>query len=212
MFNSRNRVVKRFLYRNSLVLWSLVLLGGPTRESFAGPQGDPYFGDVHYAATGESDLQVLHVTTDTDIKNPNAFTDIKVRLNRDGEFVGVRQISEVGEVKDFSLHDLKEGALLREEENRKVLVLKGDLDPKGGGKLGLIYLSNGIVRSYGTFSMELYREGNSWKLRKNDRSGRTDFQYMFVGGQWIYDPFNGGWRVIGVKKINVATHELGPKG
>ena len=70
-----------------------------------------------------------------------------------------------GTQSDFSLAQLKSGAVLEAQQGINALTVKGSIDPAKGGTLNFVYIANGMSGSYKTCSAILQRgNGGEWQL------------------------------------------------
>ena len=151
-----------------------------------------YFGYDYSSRNGE--IQLLHVTSDA----MGGASDFKLLLNDDHEIVGVRFLTASRDGTSYTVAQLLQGVVLLRSSGYDVLKLKAQaVDPKHTAVLDLVYLSNGITNSYGTFQMEIVRRGSQFGLEVNDQSGRRSFTTMFLEAR----RFAG--QVIGIKNVVV---------
>lgn len=137
---------------------------------------------------------LLQVTTDT----MGGSTLIKINVDADSNILGLREYTADGKVKEFSAQQLSRGAVLMSSGGRDVITLffRG-VDFHSGGKVELVYLTNGLLRTRATFQMLVTRLPNGWTLEVDDRRGRRSISTMFVQGKrWL-------GRVVGIEKVIV---------
>ena len=77
---------------------------------------------------------------------------------------GISYLQDSGN-SDFSLAQVKAGAVLEAQQGINALTVKGAIDPQSGGTLNFIYISNGMMGQYKTCAAILRRgNGGEWQL------------------------------------------------
>ncbi len=139
-------------------------------------------------------IQLAHVTSDA----MPGFSDIRVLVDADAKVVLLQQTTDKGEKREFTVPQLAGGAVLHRAEGMDVLKLVApNFDAYAGGAIDMVYLSNGITKSFGTFKMELLRNGTEWKLYVNGQGGRVPFTTMFMKANKFFG------KVIGIDSVSV---------
>jgi len=71
----------------------------------------------------------------------------------------------------FTLSQLKQGALIKNQQGRKVLVarLNSNFDPRYGGEFIFDFLNNGLTNSRLETSFDLGKNGSKWEVTKNNK-------------------------------------------
>lgn len=141
------------------------------------------------ALGGEQPL--LRVTSDAVSGN----VDISLILDQNSTITGFKYVSPL-ETQTFDIQGLSSGIVLLNDQGFDVVkLLAKDFDPRGGGAVGMVYLNNGLTGTYRTYPLELEREGQTWKLRVNDASGRREINRMFLKAKKFFG------RIIGIDQI-----------
>ena len=78
-----------------------------------------------------------------------------------------------GKKTNFSVADLKKGAVLEAQQGVNALTLKGDINPAQGGTIDFVYVANGLTGSYKTCGSSLSRGANGeWVLTNTNTRSR----------------------------------------
>jgi hypothetical protein len=144
------------------------------------------------SALQENEVQLVRVMSDA----MPGYTDIRIVLDNDFTAQSIRLVPDQGDARNISLSELANGAVLLNQSGFDIFKLIGTrLDPKSGGELQLVYLSNGITHSYGKFDMEAVKQGDTWFLQTNNQGGRKPFKTLFVKSRKLFG------RIIGIESV-----------
>lgn len=142
----------------------------------------------------ENEIQLFHVTSDA----MNGALDIKALVNSNSELLGLRYLTEKGDVLTFNMDQLAQGADLMKDGNRSVVKIIGhQLTPATGGNLEMIYLADGLSGSYSKFNMKIMNSQNNWEMETISSKGGRKFTKMFLQGNWFFG------KVIGISAVTV---------
>jgi hypothetical protein len=137
------------------------------------------------------DIHLVEVTNDDDHK----YFDLYIVAEEDGTAKGLKMWDRVA--KDWTNFDLsslaKEGAILRQKGNHKVIVMKSnDFEVDRGGHFIVDYLASGVSGRRESLEMKVELEGDDWKLyREGQEVKLLDFKVRRV-------PIIG---VVGIDKV-----------
>lgn len=112
---------------------------------------------------------LVEATNDED----NETAKLYLVLNEHKDVVGFKKKTFVnGDMLEQEAYSLdQESMVLERQKGRDILTLKSDnFASHQGGDLALDYLYNGIKNTIGTFSMDLYRDGDEWKLEAKGKN------------------------------------------
>jgi hypothetical protein len=179
--------------------WSVA--GGVSGDlaSFEGLYWTPELQAPHsisqaYIATAENEVQLFHVTSDA----LKGVLDIKAIVGANSELLGLKYITEKGEVLQFTIEQLSRGADLMKEGGRSVVKIVGHkLSAESGGKLEMIYLEDGLSDTYSKFNMMIVNPQNNWEMETLPSAGGRKFTKMFLKGNWFFG------KVIGITEVSV---------
>ncbi|MEO5971200.1 MAG: hypothetical protein ABIQ95_14830 [Bdellovibrionia bacterium] len=185
----------------ALISTSMSVAGGisgdftPFENLYWSPEGQaPYSVSQGYKATTENEVQLFHVTSDA----LKGVLDIKAVVGANSELLGLKYITEKGEVLQFSIDQLSRGADLMKEDGMSVVKILGhQLSATSGGNLELIYLRDGLSGSYSKFNMNVVNAGRGWEMETLPSAGSRKFTKMFLKGNWFFG------KVIGISEVSV---------
>jgi hypothetical protein len=118
-------------------------------------------------------------------------------LNGDFEMAGLKYVAPE-ETKNFNLAQLPQGLVLMNYSGRDVVKLVSkNFDPKHGGPITVVYLSNGVTNQYNRYELEVERTGQDWSVMVNDQAGRRKVTRMFMKARKALG------QIVGIEKITV---------
>ncbi len=124
--------------------------------------------------------------------------DIKALVNANSELLGLRYLTQTGEVLTFNMDQLSQGADLMKDGDRSVVKIIGhQLTAAAGGKLEMIYLDDGLSGSYSKFNMKIINSQNNWEMETVSSKGGRRFTKMYLQGNWFFG------KVIGISAVTV---------
>ncbi len=97
------------------------------------------------------------------------------------------------------LTDLAKGIVLYQYSGKNVATLQSSsFDPKTGGPLTLTYIKDGLKGTYGTYNLELIRQGSNWAAAVPGANGVPQFfTQMYLTANKMLG------QIVGVKSISV---------
>ena len=142
----------------------------------------------------ENEIQLFHVTSDA-LKGS---LEIKAVVNANSELLGLKYLTEKGEVLNFNIEQLSQGAVLLKDSGKSVVRIVGhQLTSTSGGSLELIYLEDGLSDSYAKFNMRIVNSQGKWEMETLPSSGSKKFTKMYLKGNWFFG------KVIGIAEVSV---------
>lgn len=88
--------------------------------------------------------------------------------------VGISYVQD-GNNADYSLEQVKGGAVLEAQQGINALTVKGSINPQSGGTLNFIYIANGLMNQYKTCSAIIRRNGNGeWQMFNSTTHARIE--------------------------------------
>ena len=104
---------------------------------------------------------------------------------------------EVGTPKKITLANLKDGFVLYQASGKNVATLSSaNFNMATGGTLTITYLQDGVNGKYQTFTCEMIRQGQNWKMLTADSGGdQKVFTTLYLKANKLFG------KVIGIKSI-----------
>lgn len=155
------------------------------------------------AARAASDQQ--HITTVTSDAIPNDQGTFAAQMDPQGDLTGVMyREGKKSPVRFISLAELQRGKVLLHNAEHHLDVatvrIESDFTAKDGGHVRLIYLSNGITKSYRYFVFEVVRAGTRWfAYASTGRDSRGRASQPFTAMNLKARRFLG--QIVGVERV-----------
>jgi hypothetical protein len=136
--------------------------------------------------------QLVHVTSDA----MPGYLDIVVVLDGNFNLHSGAVIMDDGRKTLFTPEQLPRGVVIDRRDGRDIATLYSrDLNVQIGGNISLVYLSNGITGSTGSYPMQIARYGNNWYLRTVQGEVFTN---IFLKGKFFFG------KAIGISSVHVS--------
>ena len=124
------------------------------------------------------EIQLIHISTDA---QANSDLEFRLVVDTENEIQAFRTLSQSGRRTDFPAKNLDQGIVLLRASGRDIVKLSSrNFDTRNGGSIQMTYLNDGVSGKYRNFQMELVREGSSYTVYANERTGRRKFSDMFL--------------------------------
>jgi hypothetical protein len=147
------------------------------------------------SSASASEIQLVHATSNANL----SVTDLRIEVDGQGTILNLKEYVVGEPTLTFDPRELAMGIVLSSKNGKKVTELTSNsFDTSHGGKIDLVFLTNGITNEYLTFPMELTYSGR-WQIYSYDEAGKPKvFKTMFMKARKYLG------QVIGIESIQVS--------